>query len=103
MASRYPSPIVCRPNSENTHFIASAMSCKEVTDFLSEYLDGELPLRQRLVFKVHLLACRNCRRYLAAYSATVRMTQSFRNQTPSESLQPIPDELVQAILAARRK
>ena len=50
------------------------MSCQEVTEFLADFLDGELPLRQRLVFRLHLLMCPDCRRYLDSYAATIRLT-----------------------------
>ena len=77
------------------------MTCKEVIDFLGEYLDGALPWRQRLVFNLHLVLCRHCRRYLASYSETVRLARASGRE-PSSGAQLVPEELVQAILAARR-
>ena len=77
------------------------MTCKEVLDFLGDYLEGSLPWRQRLAFNVHLLLCRHCRRYLASYLETMRLTRASENELTSE-MQPVPDELLQAILAARR-
>jgi len=77
------------------------MNCREVTDFLSDYLDGALPLWQQLVFKLHLLGCRDCRRYLASFSATIKLARSLGNRSPVENNLPIPNALVQAILAAR--
>ena len=77
------------------------MNCQEVSEFLMDYLDSTLPLRQRLVFKLHLLLCRDCRRYLDSYETTVQLTHSLRAEPSSENMPPIPPELVQAILAAR--
>ena len=77
------------------------MTCKEVIEFLADYLDGSLPLRQRLVFHLHLMFCRHCRRYLKSYADTVRLSRALRHQLPSE-IEPAPEKLVQAILAARR-
>ncbi len=77
------------------------MNCREVTDFLSDYLEGVLPLRQRLTFRLHLLLCRDCRRYLDSFAATIKLARSLGNRSPVENNSPIPNALVQAILAAR--
>lgn len=77
------------------------MTCNEVLDFLNDYLDGALPWRQRLAFNLHILLCRHCRRYLASYLETMRLTRTLENE-PSSQLTPVPEELLQAILAARR-
>jgi len=76
------------------------MTCKEVIDFLGDYLDGALPWRQRVVFNLHLVLCRHCRRYLASYSETIRLTRASERE-PSSEVQPVPEELLQAILATR--
>jgi len=77
------------------------MNCRDVTEFLSDYLDGELPLRQRLTFKLHLLLCRDCRRYLRSFATTIKLTQSLGERSADDDEPPIPKSLVQAILAAR--
>jgi predicted anti-sigma-YlaC factor YlaD len=79
------------------------MNCREVTEFLSDYLDGELPLRQRLTFKLHLLLCRDCRRYLQSFATTIELTRSLGDRTTADAGPPVPNALVQAILAARGK
>ena len=77
------------------------MTCREVNQFLNEYLDRTLPWHQRLWFNLHLLVCRHCRRYLRSYATTIRVTQTLGQPTES-ALTPVPDDLVRAILAARR-
>jgi predicted anti-sigma-YlaC factor YlaD len=77
------------------------MTCKEVNQFLADYLDYTLPWSQRVSFNIHLLICRHCRQYLASYAATVRMTKLLGDPTEPNQ-QQVPDELVRAILAARR-
>jgi len=77
------------------------MTCKEVIDFLGDYLDGALPWRQRVVFNLHLVLCRHCRRYLASYSETIRLTRASGREPRSEA-ERVPEELMQAILATRR-
>jgi predicted anti-sigma-YlaC factor YlaD len=74
------------------------MTCKQVSAFLADYLDGALPWRQRLSFNIHLVLCQHCQQYLASYAATIRVAKMI-GQAPE---QEIPDELVRAVLRARR-
>ena len=39
------------------------LSCREVTRLVSESLDRELPLRQRVSMKMHFMMCKLCSRY----------------------------------------
>jgi anti-sigma factor RsiW len=75
------------------------MTCKEVLDFLMSYLDGELTAEQRAEFERHLAICDACRDYIASYKSTVQLERS----TASDKDAPVPEHLVQAILAARGK
>lgn len=40
------------------------LSCKDLSQKASDYLDGELPLRTRMQIRLHTFFCDNCRRYL---------------------------------------
>lgn len=76
------------------------MTCREVAEFLMEYLEGGLREREREVFDAHLHACPACVRYLDTYRETVRLGRSLcgsEDEVPEE----VPDALVQAILSAR--
>jgi len=77
------------------------MSCREVTEFLTDYLDGSLPLRQRVLFRIHLLGCGNCRRYLDSFETTIRNVRHLGEARSAHDVIPIPEELVRAILSAR--
>ena len=77
------------------------MTCKDVAEFLSEYLDRRLPWSQRVVFRLHLLLCRDCRRYLDSFQKTQRAICSLKAPAAGEE-ENVPDDLVKAILAARR-
>lgn len=39
------------------------LSCREATRLLSEGLDRELPLRQRVSLRLHVMMCSACRAY----------------------------------------
>jgi len=36
------------------------MKCRELADFLMDYVSGELPEESRTHFEFHLTKCRNC-------------------------------------------
>ena len=38
-------------------------SCKEISILISESLDRQLPLHQRIAIRIHLLMCTFCSRY----------------------------------------
>jgi anti-sigma factor RsiW len=75
------------------------VTCREVTDFLLEYLSGELPAAQRKVFDEHLAECPDCVTYLTTYQQTIQLEKAAF----AHADEAIPKELVQAILAARRR
>jgi hypothetical protein len=77
------------------------MNCQEVGEFLMDFIDGTMPLRQRVTFKLHLLFCRDCRRYVDSYLTTIKLAHSLRPEPATEVPEPIPSALVQAILATR--
>ena len=75
------------------------MTCRECAEFLSDYLEGELAHDVRAVFERHLSLCPNCEIYLAQFRATVLAGQRAFDDDASEV---VPDELIRAILAARK-
>lgn len=78
------------------------MTCREFTAFLMTYLSGELPAEQRALFDVHLDGCSACTEYLRSYRETVQLGKGAFD--PDEPVpDEVPEELVQAILAARRR
>jgi anti-sigma factor RsiW len=77
------------------------MKCREFVEFVMEYLDGTLGESERRVFEDHVGLCPPCVNYLASYRETVRLGNSVC--APNDELPPdVPEELVQAILCARR-
>jgi anti-sigma factor RsiW len=76
------------------------MNCREFTEFLHEYLFGELPDLERAEFEKHLAECPWCVRYLDSYRKTIRLAKSASEGEPPPA--DAPEELIQAILSARR-
>lgn len=75
------------------------MNCRECDAFLVDYVAGELPADVLATFEIHLARCRNCRIYLEQYRATIQAGKTACELAREGGL--IPEELIQAILAAR--
>jgi anti-sigma factor RsiW len=69
-------------------------------EVLMDYLEGELPPAERELLDLHLAACPECVDYLASYEQTVRLGKVCC-KSEEEEAEALPEELVQAILAAR--
>jgi anti-sigma factor RsiW len=74
------------------------VSCNDIADFLMAYLDGTLPLAQRMNFKLHISLCPDCRRYIDSYKKTIEIGRIANDVPP---IADPPEELVQAILKSR--
>ncbi|MFN0134560.1 MAG: anti-sigma factor family protein [Phycisphaerae bacterium] len=77
------------------------MTCREVAQFLMDYLDGELPGDSVAVFERHLTACRECRDYLDSYQRTIGASRAVFAESEAPCEEPLPADLVKAILASR--
>jgi predicted anti-sigma-YlaC factor YlaD len=71
------------------------MTCQELTELVTDFLERRLTLRQRVRFQLHLGACRGCRGYLRQMKATVRLT----GRLPA---QPFPPVVAAELLARFR-
>jgi anti-sigma factor (TIGR02949 family) len=76
------------------------VTCEELIEFLHAYLDGELAEDRRRLFERHLERCPSCVAYLDSYRRTIALARD--SAAPGDPEPPeLPEELVQAILAAR--
>jgi anti-sigma factor RsiW len=78
------------------------MNCREVVDFLMDYLADELAPAERERFEEHLAECTECVRFLRSYQATLRLTKAAFRDPHAPPPEEIPEALVNAILFARR-
>lgn len=78
----------------------SQLTCREICDFMMAYLDGELPPGQREVFQAHLAICPQCLCYLETYQKTIALG---KDACTDPNPPPVPEDLVRAILAARKQ
>ena len=83
-------------------WLPGMLTCVQFEDFLIEYMEGDLPQRQRTVFEFHIRICRECREYMAAYKRTVEVAGRAYDDGSAPVPDEVPEDLVTAILAARR-
>jgi anti-sigma factor RsiW len=78
------------------------VTCRELADFIADYLAGTLPAETRAQFERHMGVCTNCVSYLDGYKTTVELGRRAFDDPDAPVPATVPEELVKAILAARR-
>jgi anti-sigma factor (TIGR02949 family) len=71
------------------------LTCREVLDMLTEYLDGALAPMDHARVAAHLEECEACTRYLEQFAATIELTAALREDA-------VPDDVRESLLAAFR-
>ncbi len=71
------------------------LTCKELTELATDYLEGRLPFLQRVKFLLHLAMCDRCRAYLRQ----MEMTITALGKLPDES---VPAGVREELLACFR-
>ncbi len=72
------------------------LSCKELVANSSDYLDGQLSLRERIAVRTHLAICWKCRRFIRQ----MRLIQAVLRQLPDIAIPEL--EALAAGLAEQR-
>ncbi len=66
------------------------LTCQELVELVTDYLEGTLPVRDRERFEAHLLDCDECPIYLEQIRVTIRavgtLTEQRMSQTAKEDL-----------------
>jgi len=79
------------------------MTCREFIEFVWQYLDEKLPREQRETFDEHLAVCPGCVNYLSNYNETIRLVGKAFGGPDADLPDDVPEELITAILDARRR
>lgn len=58
------------------------ITCREVTELVTDYLEGRLSRWDRVRFQFHLGMCRHCRAYLRQMRSTIRTAGALRVEPP---------------------
>jgi anti-sigma factor RsiW len=78
---------------------AAELSCKELVEVITDYLEGAMPDADRARFEAHLDDCPWCRNYLEQ----MRHTVATLGELPEESIDPaIREDLLEAFRDWRR-
>jgi anti-sigma factor RsiW len=54
--------------------IADQLSCQELVELVTDYLDGALPPAERVRFDAHIAGCDGCTGYLEQLRVTIALT-----------------------------
>lgn len=67
------------------------LTCQELTELITDYLEGRVSFMDRLRFRLHIGMCRHCRAYLEQMKQTIRTL----GMLPVEEIPPdVRDELL---------
>ena len=68
------------------------LTCQQMTELVTEFLEGELPWRDWLRFQMHVGMCTHCRTHLGQMKGTISVMGSATvEEMPSE----VRDELME--------
>jgi anti-sigma factor RsiW len=74
-------------------FRRRGLTCQEVVELVTEYLDGAMDPRRRARFEAHLTACDGCSAYLEQFRTTITLVSRLdANEVP----EPVMADLLSA-------
>jgi len=62
-------------------------TCNSMSELVTDYLEGTLPLGTRVAAGLHLFACRACKTYYGQVRETIRLVRSGVPRPPAESVE----------------
>lgn len=74
------------------------MTCREVTDILSEFVAGEMAPETAATLERHLSRCANCAVFLTQFRQTVLLARTAGARVTD--VIDAPDDLINAVMAA---
>lgn len=57
------------------------ITCKELVELVTDYVEDALPIEERLRFEEHLAVCGPCRTYLRQMRETIRATGGLTEES----------------------
>lgn len=64
---------------------APDITCREVVEIVSDYLEGVMSSEDRTRFEAHLAGCEGCTSYLGQMRETIRLTGMLREEQIPEA------------------
>ncbi len=74
------------------------ITCRDISDTASDYLDGPTTFMQRFGLRFHLIVCQHCRRYVKQLNLASRVAQSVSSasEPTDEEIELLVEKLRQA-------
>lgn len=60
------------------------LSCKNIAEQSSEFVDKKLKPKQKLAYFLHLLMCGNCRRYIQHFRLMLKQSRNLQPKSLSD-------------------
>jgi len=57
------------------------LTCRELVELVTDYLEGWLPAPQQLRFEAHLAKCIDCRNYLVQMRLTIKLAGKLTEES----------------------
>jgi anti-sigma factor RsiW len=67
------------------------LSCQELVEIVTDYLEGALPSAELARFEAHLAACAGCETYLAQVRATIALARAGGDRVEPSGIAPLLD------------
>ncbi len=80
--------------------MTTRLTCREVSEFLMEYVGDTLEVDVHTIFETHVRGCHNCETFLIQYRETIAAGQLACSDA---GVADCPEDLVQAVMAALMK
>lgn len=77
------------------------ITCRELIDFLDDYVADEMDAPRRRTADEHLAVCPDCIRYVDSYRQTIAAGRAAFGDPAAPAPANVPPELVKAVLASR--
>lgn len=65
----------------------SMLVCRDVTELVTDYVEGRMRFWDRLRFQLHIGMCRHCREYVRQMRTTQRVTGELPAEPPSPEVE----------------
>jgi predicted anti-sigma-YlaC factor YlaD len=76
--------------------VSNELTCKELVELVTDYLEGALAPTEHRRFEEHLAGCQGCRNYLQQMRETIRLT----GKLTEEAIEPQAKEALLQVFRA---
>ena len=79
------------------------ITCREFEEFVNDYIDGSLPFFKKMKVSLHLMMCRDCKSYIAAYRKSMELGKKFFENPDAALPEDIPEDLISIVMENLKK